>query len=135
ARLGRRPRGHASVLGHALMDLGATVCTPRAPRCDACPLADCASRGMVAPPPRRVDGRRERFEDTDRYARGRVLAALAAGKPLPEELDSGRMQRVLTGLERDGLVFRDASGARLPYGSGPCRPTVTPSRSSISPSA
>ena len=69
---------------------------------------------MVAPPPRRVAGRRERFEDTDRYARGRVLAALAAGKPLPEELDSGRMQRVLTGLERDGLVFRDASGVRLP---------------------
>jgi A/G-specific adenine glycosylase len=29
----------------AMMDLGATVCTPRAPRCDACPVADlCAAR-------------------------------------------------------------------------------------------
>jgi A/G-specific adenine glycosylase len=31
----------------ALMELGATVCTPRSPRCDACPVAqDCAARGL-----------------------------------------------------------------------------------------
>lgn len=32
-------------LNEALMDLGATVCTPQAPRCEACPLAGrCAAR-------------------------------------------------------------------------------------------
>jgi A/G-specific adenine glycosylase len=39
----------------ALMELGATVCTPRAPRCGACPLRDvCAARarGRVAERPR-----------------------------------------------------------------------------------
>jgi A/G-specific adenine glycosylase len=112
-RLGERPAGHGSVLGHALMDLGATVCTARAPRCDACPLTGCPSRGAVAPAPRR-DGPRVRFEDTDRFVRGRVVAALAAGAPVPEGLESGRLERVLAGLERDGLVFRDASGLRLP---------------------
>lgn len=31
------PRGRAGAFNEALMELGATVCTPRAPRCDACP--------------------------------------------------------------------------------------------------
>ena len=113
ARLGDRPAGHASVLGHALMDLGATVCTARAPRCGGCPLDTRPSRGAVSSAPRRR-GARVRFEDTDRYARGRVVAALAAGDPLPDGLNSGRLERVLRGLERDGLVIRDTSGLRLP---------------------
>ena len=33
------PRGHAGEFNEALMELGATVCTVRAPRCEACPLA------------------------------------------------------------------------------------------------
>ncbi len=34
------PRGtHPGLVNEALIELGATVCTPRAPRCDACPLA------------------------------------------------------------------------------------------------
>jgi A/G-specific adenine glycosylase len=41
---------HAGDLAQGLMDLGATVCTPRAPRCDECPVrASCsARRGGVA---------------------------------------------------------------------------------------
>ncbi len=36
------PAGRASQFNQALMDLGATICTPRSPRCDQCPLqADC----------------------------------------------------------------------------------------------
>jgi len=39
------PRGKAADYNQALMDLGATVCTPRAPRCAACPLEDlCRAR-------------------------------------------------------------------------------------------
>lgn len=37
--------GTPRVLGQALMELGATVCTPRAPRCAACPVAtSCRAR-------------------------------------------------------------------------------------------
>jgi A/G-specific adenine glycosylase len=32
------PRGHAGEFNEALMELGATVCTPRAPDCASCPL-------------------------------------------------------------------------------------------------
>jgi A/G-specific adenine glycosylase len=33
------PRGRAGDWNHALMDLGATICVARAPRCGACPVA------------------------------------------------------------------------------------------------
>jgi len=33
------PPEEASAYNQAMMDLGATVCTPRSPRCEACPLA------------------------------------------------------------------------------------------------
>jgi A/G-specific adenine glycosylase len=110
ARLGRELSGPPE-LGHALMDLGAGVCTARAPRCGACPVTRWCGGPGERVPARRAP--RVRFEDTDRYARGRVVAALAAGQPLPR-LDPERLDRALDGLERDGLVVRDASGARLP---------------------
>ena len=52
-------RAHAGALAphhrpgdwaQALMDLGATVCTPRSPRCGACPVAEwCAARATTDP--------------------------------------------------------------------------------------
>jgi len=99
-------------LGQALMDLGATVCMARSPRCDDCPLTTCPSRGRVAAVPR-APRRGPRFEDTDRWARGRVIAALAGGEPLPA-LEPGRRERVLAGLARDGLVVRHGGTVRLP---------------------
>jgi A/G-specific adenine glycosylase len=97
-------------LNQALMELGATVCTARAPRCSACPLAE----GCDGPsePPARAAGR-PRFEDTDRFVRGRVVAALAAGEPLPD-VDASRLQQALHGLERDGLIERSEGRFRLP---------------------
>ncbi len=54
------PDGRSSAHNQAMMELGATVCTPRRPRCDACPVAQvCAARrrGLVnrlpERPPRR----------------------------------------------------------------------------------
>ena len=39
------PAGRAGVFNQALMDLGATVCIPRRPRCEDCPLANlCRAR-------------------------------------------------------------------------------------------
>jgi A/G-specific adenine glycosylase len=106
------PPGRAAAFNQAMMELGATVCRPRAPRCDECPLRHgCAARragGPAAPAPRRGA---ERFEDTDRWARGRILAALVAGEPLPAAVRGPRRARALVGLERDGLVVIAADGS------------------------
>ena len=41
------PKGEASAFNQALMDLGATICTPRTPDCDHCPIqADCQARAL-----------------------------------------------------------------------------------------
>jgi A/G-specific adenine glycosylase len=53
-----------------------------------------------------------RFEDTDRWVRGRVVAALAAGEALPD-IEARRLERALNGLIRDGLVQRDGDAVRL----------------------
>ena len=103
------PPGRAAAWNQAMMELGATVCGARAVRCGACPVADwCASAGAT---PRAPAARpRERFEETDRYARGRIVAALLAGEDLPP-LAPERLERALAGLAADGLVVRGADGA------------------------
>jgi A/G-specific adenine glycosylase len=109
------PDGRAADWNQALMELGATVCAARAPACDACPAASCRSRGRphVAPTARGA-GERVRFEDTDRYVRGRVVAALVAGEGVPGGFEPARLERALAGLARDGLVVRDGDAVRLP---------------------
>jgi A/G-specific adenine glycosylase len=108
------PAGRAADWNQAVMELGATVCTARAPACDACPAASCRSRGRTLPEPARRAGGRERFEDSDRYVRGRIVAALAAGEGLPNGFARARLERALAGLARDGLVVREGASARLP---------------------
>jgi A/G-specific adenine glycosylase len=101
------PPGRAADFNQAMMELGATVCRPRAPRCGECPVRDgCAGPG---PPPVPRRGA-ERFEDSDRWARGRILAALVAGEPLPAAVQGPRRARALAGLERDGLIVIDTDG-------------------------
>jgi A/G-specific adenine glycosylase len=121
ARLGRDPRqllppGRAAEWNQAAMELGALVCGARRADCGACPAAGaCPTAGRVVPPPRRRPGSGERFADSDRYVRGRVVAALAGGGTLPHDVGEERLERALTGLERDGLVVRATDGApRLP---------------------
>ena len=61
---------------HALMDLGATVCLSRVPRCAACPLATgCPSRGRRFAPLRRQG----RFEGSFRQRRGQDAPARLRG--------------------------------------------------------
>ena len=101
------PEGRAAAWNQAMMELGATVCRPRRPRCGECPLqAGCAGPDAV-PAPARPRG--EPFEASDRWARGRILAALVAGGDLPP-LAAERRERALAGLARDGLVVRDEGG-------------------------
>ena len=107
----------------AAMELGALVCTARAPACTRCPLADrCAWLGAGRPaysgPPRRV----QRWEGTDRQARGAMLRVLReAPGPVPSSAlaaawpDRGQGERCLDGLVTDGLVEPIAGGRfRLP---------------------
>ena len=97
------------------MELGAVFCRARAPRCGGCPAAPwCPSRDRVAVAPRARRGAAERFEDSDRWVRGRVIAALAAGEALPSGIAPARLERALAALERDGLVEREGSGVGLP---------------------
>jgi A/G-specific adenine glycosylase len=113
ARLGRAlepPPGRADVFNQATMELGATVCTARAPRCDACPLAFGCAGGVAAPVARR---RSERFEDSNRWVRGRVVAALAAGEGMPDGIAPERLERAVQGLVRDGLIRQVAGGFAL----------------------
>jgi A/G-specific adenine glycosylase len=119
ARWGFTPQEGFAELNQAVMELGATVCTARVARCEACPIERCGSRGtvVVARGGRLAPGAapaRERFEDSDRYARGRVLAAVAGREPWPDGLGEERIERALVGLERDGMVVREGEGARLP---------------------
>lgn len=112
ARLGRAlvpPPGRAADFNQATMELGATVCTARAPRCGVCPLRE-GCLGLEAPALRRPS---ERFEDSNRWVRGRVVAALAAGEGLPEGVAPERLEHALHGLVRDGLIRRVAGGFAL----------------------
>ena len=99
------PRGRAATFNQAMMELGATVCRPRTPDCSACPVTRGCARVIAAPAKRAPS---VRFEDTDRYARGRVVAALLSGEAIP--ISGERLERALTGLERDGLITRDSNG-------------------------
>ena len=102
----------AAVFSIALMELGALVCTARAPRCQACPVsASCAwlagGKPTLAAPVKRPQG----YAGTDRQVRGRLLAVLRdASEPVAGELldqvwdDPVQRARALDGLVADGLV-------------------------------
>ncbi len=51
------PKGHASAFNQALMDLGATICTPRDPRCLLCPVR-ALCRAVVAGNPEEYPARK-----------------------------------------------------------------------------
>lgn len=96
----------------ASMELGALVCTARAPACADCPVrGQCAwqhaGRPAYAGPPRRG----QRYAGTDRQCRGNLLAVLrAADGSVPKDaLDAVwhepvQRERALDALISDGLV-------------------------------
>jgi A/G-specific adenine glycosylase len=91
----------------ALMDLGATVCLARVPRCGSCPLASsCPSRGRRYEPARRQGP----FEGSFRQRRARVLRAVAAKPRSANDLDP----EAVAALERDGLVAVVDGSVTLP---------------------
>ena len=110
----------AAVVNAAAMELGAVVCTARAPRCEACPLAHaCAWRAAGYPDTGDERRRQARYEGSDRQARGAVLRVLreAATHEVPADAviadwpDALQRDRAIDSLIADGLV--EASGGTL----------------------
>ncbi len=113
--------------GVAAMELGALVCTARAPRCADCPVRDLCDWRSAGNPAHPGPARRAQpWEGTDRQVRGLLMAALrAASGPLePADLaaavpagrlrDPGQRERALDSLVVDGLVDLVGSGYSLP---------------------
>ncbi|MFH8628283.1 A/G-specific adenine glycosylase [Streptomyces lydicus] len=107
----------------ATMELGALLCTARAPECHRCPIAArCAWRLAGSPvhdgPPRRTQA----YAGTDRQVRGKLLAVLReAVAPVPQQVldtvwdEPVQRARALDGLVSDGLVEPLSGGRyRLP---------------------
>jgi A/G-specific adenine glycosylase len=107
-RVERRTGGAFSgAAAQALMDLGATICLARIPRCDACPLArGCPSRGTRDAPTRKQSP----FEGSYRQRRADVLRTVAVA-PLRAD---GLEKAVVDSLARDGLVVVEDHLVRLP---------------------
>jgi len=103
-RMGHR---FSPAAGQALMDLGATVCLARIPRCEICPLASaCPSKGRRYEPLRK----QSRFEGSFRQRRAQTLRLVAESERPLRELDGEAVES----LQRDGLVEVDASIVALP---------------------
>jgi len=134
------PPGKGYAFNSALMDLGAAICTARAPKCLLCPLQtrcvaapiDAVTLARVAAEhaPRRTPQERLPFEATTRYVRGRVVARLRALAPheaislvdlasdlaaqlQPAHRDAATFGAIVSSLERDGFVERIADRIRL----------------------
>ncbi|WP_405142548.1 A/G-specific adenine glycosylase [Sphaerisporangium sp. NBC_01403] len=107
----------------AVMELGALVCTARAPRCADCPVAGlCAWRLAGRPAYDGPERRGQTYAGTDRQCRGRLLAVLReAHGAVPKAAldvvwaDAVQRERALDGLVADGLAEALAEGTyRLP---------------------
>ena len=102
----------------ALMELGATVCTARNPRCGLCPLSLCTWRRAGYPPAVSPGRRIQRYAGTDRQVRGCLLDVLRANdSPVAKAKldvawlsDATQRERALDSLLTDGLVALTADG-------------------------
>jgi A/G-specific adenine glycosylase len=114
------PSGQAWAWGQAVFDLGALVCTKRAPRCDACPIAaHCAwnRAGRPAPDPvtgsAGISGPQSTFAGSFRQGRGRIVERLRAGPIAHDDVAVAagwpdapdRAIEALATLVRDGIAI------------------------------
>ncbi len=132
------PPGAAHDWNSALMDLGATVCTARAPKCLLCPLREHCAAAPVDPSMlaerARAHAKRKPpqsaipFERTTRFLRGRVIDRLrdvpprealtlaALERDLAAVVPTDRLHEIASivdALVRDGIVRREATALRL----------------------
>nr|WP_044494314.1 A/G-specific adenine glycosylase [Nesterenkonia massiliensis] len=110
----------------AAMELGALICTARAPKCVECPVQDlCAWRAAGSPPATEEQQTRgQAWAGTDRQVRGAMMAVLRTGEPVQRsvlletlplpEADMEQRVRCLDSLLRDGLAAEDNELVALP---------------------
>lgn len=104
----------STVWNAAIMELGALICTARAPKCEQCPLADrCRWLADDRPEYSGTVRRQPRFEGSDRQARGALMRVLRdAPSPVPRSeieaawSDSLQRDRALASLIAEGMVER-----------------------------
>ena len=113
----------AATMNAAMMELGAVVCTARAARCDACPIAHvCAWRAAGYPDTGDLRRKQATYEGSDRQARGAVLQALRAAPAheMPSDdviaqwPDAPQRDRAIHSLMADGLIESVDGMLRLP---------------------
>lgn len=118
------PAGQARIWPHALMDFGALVCRPSDPTCSNCLLQPLTPKNptlVIQPLGLNDGGRRKqairiRFEETNRYWRGRMIDLLRVHpqlsrddlyQALPQEesqLTPHRFEQLVADLLQDGLI-------------------------------
>jgi len=105
--LRRTKASFSASAAQAMMDLGATICLARVPRCNECPLAaDCPARGLREEPTRKQGP----FQGSFRQRRATTLRAVAASERGLDEFDD----EVVRALARDGLVVVEEGVVTLP---------------------
>jgi len=127
------PAGSAHDWNSALMDLGATICTARAPKCLVCPLRDACSAAPIDAASlagaMRTHAKKKSpqealpFEQTQRFLRGRIidrlrdlppehaisLASLEADlRPIVSDARVSEIAETVRALIRDGFVAERA---------------------------
>ncbi|WP_375384881.1 A/G-specific adenine glycosylase [uncultured Microbacterium sp.] len=114
----------STIVNAATMELGATVCTARTPRCEECPISGaCAWRAAGYPDTGDRRRRQARYEGSDRQARGAVLRMLRDAAPAPIPLaqvvadwpDARQRDRAIDSLIADGLAEATEDLLRLPH--------------------
>jgi A/G-specific adenine glycosylase len=108
----------AARLSAALMELGATVCVARNPRCADCPVfASCAWQRAGRPAYNGPAKPVQKFAGTDRQVRGLLLDVLRdTSTPVAKAKldvvwsDAGQRDRCLDSLLVDGLVEQTTDG-------------------------
>ena len=113
----------AATVNAATMELGAVVCTARAPKCERCPIAEACAWRAAGYPDTGDDRRRQaRYEGSDRQVRGAILRALreSAAHGLRQDAvaadwpDAAQRDRAIDSLIADGLVEASAGSLHLP---------------------
>ena len=111
------PRADAARWHHALMDLGATMCVARAPKCDRCPVFDlCLAKGADAAPAGR---RQAAFATSDRRVRGAIMKVVTtkrsvALRALRRAVPDARVPHLTAELAAEGLLVLEHARVALP---------------------
>jgi len=99
------------------MDLGATICTAKSPKCETCPIKDwcasypCEGNDIV----KKAQGK---FKDSDRFYRGALVSFLRKHnvlrrKQVGEKLgltDPRRCEKIIDSLIKDQFIIEGAGG-------------------------